>query len=74
MNLTQVALITFVILFSWIIPAIIKKNKIEDNIKLKNTLPIGTAKFKAFIVFIKWLLISFGILWLVIYSFELLGS
>lgn len=73
MNSTQIALIVFILVFSWIIPMIIKKNKIEDNIKLEKTLPIGSVRFKAFLKLTKWVLIGFAVLWLLISTFDLLG-
>lgn len=45
-------------LSSWIIPTIIQKYKIKDDIKHIKTLPIGTAPFKVFLKLVKWVLLG----------------
>jgi hypothetical protein len=49
-----VALLIIAAVFSFVLPYIIKKKQLKDDIKFKNTLPIGTAKFRAFLKFIGW--------------------
>lgn len=73
MDHTHVALSLFFVLFVIILPFIIKKYDLKDDIKHKNTLPIGTAKFRAFLKLIGWVLIGLILLILGISTLDLLG-
>lgn len=70
---TEIAFIIFIILFSWIVPSIVAKYKIKDDIKHAGTLPMGTAQFKGFLKLVKFVLLGFLFLWLIASALQLLG-
>ena len=71
--MTRIAFIVFAILFSWIVPTIVQKNNLKDDIKHADTLPIGTAQFKGFLKLVKWVLLGFLFLWLIFSALVLFG-
>ena len=73
MTQTQVALSLFFILFVIVLPLIIKKYDIKDDIKMQRTLPVGTAKFRAFLKLVGWVLIGLVLITLALSTLDLLG-
>lgn len=73
MSQTHIALSLFFVLFVIVLPFIVKKYDLKDDIKHKDTLPIGTAKFRAFMKLVGWVLIGFVLLTLALSSADLLG-
>ncbi len=73
MNQTHVALSLFFVLFVVILPLIIRKYNIRDDIKMQNTLPVGTAQFRAFLKLVGWVLLGLVLLTLALSSLDLLG-
>ena len=70
---TTIALLFWAILLAIIIPFMINKYDIKDDIKHSKTLPIGTAEFRGFLKFLQWLAIGFVILLLIFSTLSLLG-
>ncbi len=73
MSQTHLALALFFVLFVIVLPLIIKKYNIKDDLKLRSTLPIGTAKFRAFLKLMGWLLIALVLLALGVSTLDLIG-
>lgn len=70
MDQTHVALSLFFVLFVIVLPFIIKKYNLKDDIKHADTLPIGTAKFRAFLKLTGWVIIALLALSLVLNLFS----
>lgn len=73
MEQTHVALSLFFVLFVIILPLIIGKYKIKDNIKMSGTLPVGTAQFRAFLKLTGWLILVVVLLTLILNGLRLVG-
>lgn len=70
MDQTHIAISVFFVLFVVILPLIISKYKIKDDIKMHGTLPVGTAQFRAFLKLVKWVGIGFLALCLFVWLFQ----
>lgn len=73
MSQTHIALSLFFVLFAIVLPFIIKKYNIKDDIKMQKTLPAGTAQFRAFLKLTGWVIATLILLSLALSTYDLLG-
>ena len=73
MDQTHIAISVFFVLFVIVLPLIIKKYNIKDDVKFQNSLPVGTAKFRAFLKLAGWVLGALVVLTLALSTLDLLG-
>ena len=63
-------LIGFIFVSAFLLPWVIRKYNLKDDMKFKKTLPIGSARFKAFLIALGWFLLIILGLGLIFSLFE----